>query len=78
MRKDVVAEASLLAWESDPRAIGGTPATSHGWLLCSVGVLARGVKPEDTSAPGFIDVLILTLLCFPTSSPWSPSIPAVP
>lgn len=42
MRKDVVAEASLLAWESDLRAIGGTPATSHGWLLCSVGVLARG------------------------------------
>lgn len=27
-RKDVVAETSLLAWESDLRALGGMPATS--------------------------------------------------
>lgn len=28
-RKDVVAEASLLAWESELHAIGGMPATSQ-------------------------------------------------
>lgn len=37
-RKDVVAETSLtsvLAWESDLRAIGGIPATSQAgcWIL---------------------------------------------
>lgn len=47
-RKDVVAETSLLAWESDLCAIGGMPATSHSWLLCSTRVLARGAGPEDT------------------------------
>lgn len=46
-RKDVVAEASLLAWESDLCAIGGMPATSQAGCCA----LARRAGPEDTCAP---------------------------
>lgn len=49
-RKDVVAETSLLAWESDLRAIGGRPATSQA-VLGLPGCMAVGAGPEDTCAP---------------------------
>lgn len=49
-RKDVAAEASLLSWESDLRAIGGMPATSRAGCCALSGVLARRAGPEDTCA----------------------------
>lgn len=64
-RKDVVAEISLLAWESDLRAIGGMPATSQPAAVLRPGADQGGrglrtpaLRREPRRGAGPVEVLV--------------------